>query len=359
MSDATTIPWMLYGAYGYTGELIAEEALRRGHRPLLAGRNSDKLIPLAERLGLDYRVVVLDDPDGLHEALNEVDLVLHAAGPFLFTAEPMLNACLDTATHYLDITGEISVFDLVFAQDDAAREQGIVLIPGVGFDVVPSDCLAKYVADQLPDATQLELAVKALESISRGTTLTALESMGPVGFVTRRDDAYQPIRMGTGSRVVAFPEIGECHVMPIPLGDLSSAARTTGIENINTSLAMARWQITATRLFGPVLIRLVGTKPAQRVLAGVIDRVVKGPSETARETGRSHFWAKATAPDGRSVEAWLVTAEVYKLTALVSVRAVERVLNNSDLVGALTPAGAFGADFILETPDSQRYDQLP
>ncbi|KAB2863717.1 MAG: NAD(P)H-binding protein, partial [Anaerolineae bacterium] len=133
--------WILYGAYGYTGELVAEEALKRGHTPILAGRSAEKLIPLAERLGLEYRVFSLDDTPALKNALADVDLVFHAAGPFIYTASPMLDACIETGTHYVDITGEILVFRKTFKRDEAARQKNIALISGVGFDIIPTDCL--------------------------------------------------------------------------------------------------------------------------------------------------------------------------------------------------------------------------
>ena len=64
--------WMLYGAYGYTGKLIAEEAVRRSHKPVLAGRSGDQLAPLAEEMGLRYKVIGLDDSEALIAALRGV-----------------------------------------------------------------------------------------------------------------------------------------------------------------------------------------------------------------------------------------------------------------------------------------------
>src|SRR6266516_7689334 len=104
---------MIYGANGYTGELIAREAVRRGHRPILAGRSAEKIEPLARELGCAWRAFPLDEPQ-----LREASLVLHCAGPFINTAMPMVRACLASGAHYLDITGEIEVFESIFALDD-------------------------------------------------------------------------------------------------------------------------------------------------------------------------------------------------------------------------------------------------
>ena len=153
--------WMLYGANGYTGRLIARVAAGRGERPVLAGRSAEKLEPLARELGLEHRVVGLDDQDLQCAALADVDAVVHAAGPFSLTSEPMVDACLATSTHYIDITGEIDVFERIFARDGEARRAGVVLLPGAGFDVVPTDGVAARLARELPEAVELELAFLA------------------------------------------------------------------------------------------------------------------------------------------------------------------------------------------------------
>src|SRR6059058_4542054 len=164
-----TVPFMVYGASGYTGRLLVEAALSGGLRPILAGRNETTLAPLAERLGLEYRVVRLGDPPTLDAALRKVRVVLHAAGPFSATARPMVDACLRTGTHYLDITGEVRVFEAVAARDAEAKSAGVMLLPGVGFDVVPSDCLAAHMKRRLPDAMDLKLYIGGLANMSRGT----------------------------------------------------------------------------------------------------------------------------------------------------------------------------------------------
>ncbi|MCA9269835.1 MAG: saccharopine dehydrogenase NADP-binding domain-containing protein, partial [Planctomycetales bacterium] len=95
--------WMLYGAYGYTGRLIAREAAARGMRPTLAGRDADKLRPLADELQLPLQAFSLDDTASVAAKLEGFALVLNCAGPFSQTAGPMIEACLQSRTHYLDI----------------------------------------------------------------------------------------------------------------------------------------------------------------------------------------------------------------------------------------------------------------
>ena len=134
--------WMIYGANGYTGKLIAKQARKRGMKPILAGRNNESIEVIAAETGFDFLVFDLDDASAVNKALQGISIVLHCAGPFSATSQPIIEACLRNGCHYLDITGEISVFANAHKQSDEARHADVVLMPGVGFDVVPTDCLA-------------------------------------------------------------------------------------------------------------------------------------------------------------------------------------------------------------------------
>lgn len=349
--------WMIYGANGYTGQLVVEEAVRRGHRPVLAGRSQPKLQPLAERFGLDWVVADLRDEQALTWAVQAVDLVFHAAGPFIHTSAPMLRACLVGHTHYVDITGEIPVFEHTFTHDEQARAQGIALISGAGFDVVPTDCLARYVADKLPDALTLAIAIDAIGQASAGTTKTMLELL-PEGGRVRRDGALVPWPLGTGGRVIPFADGNLRPVLPLPLADLATAYRSTGIPHITTYLATPPGRARMLRAGAPLLQRLMAVPRIRRQAQRWVERRVQGPDETRRQTDRSSIWAQVTNARGEVAEAWLETAEGYHFTALAGVRCVERLLAGG-IAGALTPAQALGADFVLEVPGTRRFDRLP
>ena len=222
--------WLLYGATGYTGELIAREAVRRGMRPVLAGRSKTKVEKLAAELGCPSAVFDLEDHTSMISALNQVTAVLHCAGPFSTTARPMLQGCLATHVHYLDITGEIDVFELAHSVHDKAVRAGIVLCPGVGFDVVPTDSVALKLREALPDATHLALGFDSRSGLSKGTAKTAIESAG-VGSRLRRGGQIVDVPFASQVRRVDFGN-GERLAVGIAWGDVSSAYYSTGIPNI-------------------------------------------------------------------------------------------------------------------------------
>jgi short subunit dehydrogenase-like uncharacterized protein len=356
MTEERAPRWLIYGANGYTGQLLAEEAVRRGLRPVLAGRSQEKLEPLGAKLGLPTLAVDLADGPALRQALQGAALVLHAAGPFVHTAAPMVEACLDVRASYLDITGEIPVFEANFARDAAARERGVALMSGVGFDVVPSDCLALHVAHKLAVPSALEIGIDAGSEPSSGTVKSAVEGLQQGCFV-RRGGVLQRWRLGRGAREQRFTS-GVRKVIPVPWGDLSTAYRSTGIPDITTFMSMPPGGVGLLKVGGPVLVAALGSASIRRAAASWAERRYPGPTEAERNRRRSHLWARAIDREGQAAESWLTTPEGYAFTALSGIRAIERTLEKKP-IGAVTPAMAFGADFVLEIEGVKRFDALP
>lgn len=348
--------WMLYGAYGYTGELIAREAARRGSAPILAGRRPEPLRRLGDELGFEARVLDLQEPGALLAALEDVAAVLHAAGPFIHTSRPMVDACLASATHYLDITGEMGVFESILHRGEVARKAGVALLPGVGFDVVPSDCLAATLARALPDATHLDLAFTSDRgSASRGTLRTAVEAMPHVG-AERRDGRIVSTALAHDARRIEFG-CGSRWTMTIPWGDVSTAYHTTGIPNIRVYTGTPERRIRQMRRLRP-LLPLVGTTPVKRALQWWIGRTVVGPDAETRGEARVHLWGEVRNHAGEKKEATLEVPEGYALTASAAVELTLRAVEGELQPGAWTPAGAFGPDLIREIPGVQSGVQL-
>lgn len=342
--------WMIYGANGYTGELAAREAVRRGLTPVLAGRNAEAVGRLAGELGLRSRTFPLDDPQGTAAELFGIKAVLHCAGPFIHTSAPMVAACLSTGAHYLDITGEIAVFEKVLARAAEAVKAGVALVPGVGFDVVPSDCLAARLARALPDATHLELAFYADKgAVSRGTLKTMIESLPHAGAI-RRDGRIVPVPVAFDAKEIDFGgKAGRRWAMTIPWGDVSTAYHSTGIPNIRVYTGTPPKTIQRLKRFSP-LLPLAGWKPVKRFALRWVDRKVTGPSAEMRETGRTYLWGEARNAAGRKVVSTVETPESYHFTALSAVASVEKILQGAVPPGAWTASKAFGADFVGEIP---------
>lgn len=191
MTNTNNLNWMIYGANGYTGELIAREAVRQGLKPILAGRNQTKVAELAQELGLEFRAFGLDEVTQISKQLEGLHLVMHCAGPFSSTSKPMMQACINAGAHYLDITGEISVFELAQSLDAQAQQANIVLCPGVGFDVIPTDCVAAALKEALPDATHLALGFDSKTGLSPGTAKTSTEGMADGGKIRKMEKLLQ------------------------------------------------------------------------------------------------------------------------------------------------------------------------
>jgi short subunit dehydrogenase-like uncharacterized protein len=342
--------WLLYGATGYTGQLIAEESARRGLRPVLGGRDAKKLEPIASRLGLPMRIFSLDDHAEMVDALSGAKAVLHCAGPFSRTSAPMIEACLQARCHYLDITGEIGVIEHAAAQNDRAKQAGITVMPAVGFDVVPSDCLAKALAERLPSATHLTLAFTALEGVSPGTLKTMLEAF-PHGGMARVNGRIESVPFASKRREIPFHSRTRTAVS-LPWGDVASAFYTTGIPNIETYCGLPGAQSRIAK-YVPALRSLLKPRFVRTSLEWMIDQLVSGPNAKTREASRCSFWGEVRDDAGHSVEGTLETMGGYALTIHAALACLDEVLAGRAPTGFCTPAGAFGADLVKRIPGTE------
>lgn len=352
MSD----PVLLYGATGYTARLILDEMLAKGIRPVLSGRSPTAVTELARSHGLEARPTALDATGSLDAALAGMRVVLHCAGPFSHTAPAMVEACLRRGVHYLDITGEIAVFELMASLDAMATAAGITLLPGVGFDVVPSDCLAAHLKGRLPTATSLALAFASGVGASRGTATTMVENISGRGAV-RRDGRITSVPLAWETREIDFGDRVR-HCMTIPWGDVSTAFHSTGIPDIRVYYPVRPSRVRFLRLARP-FIGLLRTAPAQRYLKARIAARAPGPSAERRLAARTRLWGEAMDPNGSVVRTRLVTSDGYTLTAHAAVECVRRVMAGAVSPGFRTPSRAFGADFVLTLPNTEREDLFP
>lgn len=336
--------FLIYGANGYTGELITRYAAERGMKPILAGRNEAAVKELAEKHGLDHRVFSLDETAKLDAALSEVDIVLHCAGPFSITSRPMVEACIRNKRHYTDITGEISVFEACAAMNKKAKAAGVMVMPGVGFDVVPSDCLAKHLKDRLPTATHLSLAFYGMGRISHGTQATMTMNVGRGGAI-RENGKITPVPAAWKTRKIDFGEGVVKTGVTIPWGDVSTAFYSTGIPNIEVFTVAPASAVKMMKL-SRYLGWLLATGPVQKYLQSKIPP--GGPSDEERAKGKTLLWGEARDAEGNRVEARQQGPEGYTTTALAALNITEKILAGNFTPGYQTPAKAYGADLILE-----------
>ena len=341
--------WMIYGANGYSGELIAREAVAQGLAPVLAGRSAARLTPLAEELGLQTRVFGLEDASAVAAQLEDVHLVLHCAGPFSATAPPMIEACITAGTHYLDITGEISVFEHAFAQDWLAREAGVVVCPGVGFDVIPTDCVAAHLIQALPDAGHLALGFDSRSGMSPGTAKTSVEGLAEGGKV-RKGGGITTVPLAHGERRIDFGD-GEKLAMTIPWGDVSTAWYTTGIPDIEVYIPSSPKMIKNLRRMNHIR-PLLGLGPVQRLMKAQVGKRVQGPSADRREKMPTFVWGEARNAQGVRRTARIKTANGYTVTMYGSLAVAEFLLDNRPEGGSYTPSKLVGKDLVTRLPGS-------
>lgn len=345
---------ILYGSYGYTGNLIAEKARDLRLDLILAGRNGDKLERQSQRLNFPYRVASLDSDAELNRLLSAGGTVLHCAGPFIDTWEPMAKACLRNGCHYLDITGELQVFESIKKMHNSFRDQNLMAMAGAGFDVVPTDCMAAFLKQMLPDASHLELAFAGLGAgVSRGTAKTMIRNLGRGGAV-RRDGSIVGVGPAWRSRKIDFG-FGhrELNAVSIPWGDVSTAFYSTGIENVTVYMAMPEKQIKLLKLSG-YLAPLLRTGIVKNLLTGLAEKGRPGPDEDERMKGRSLVWGEVKNMKGEVVSAVLQTMEGYRFTSESALLISQKVLKDDFKPGFQTPSLAYGPDLILEINETER-----
>ena len=343
--------FLLYGAYGYTGELISRFASQYDLIPILAGRDEVKLKKLSEETGYEYVAFSLDDEEAMIAAMEGHSVFMHCAGPFIYTYEKVAAACLKTGTHYLDITGEIGVFESLSKMDNEAREKGIMLLPGVGFDIVPSDCMAMYLKSLMPDANQLSMSIKFGGGISRGTQNTAVGSLGSGGMI-RKEGKLLPVKSAYRVRKIDFGNGPETSVT-IPWGDVSTAYHSTGIPNVMVYVTNAPVPVEFMKLTN-YLGWLLDSKTVQKFMKKRIQKGPAGPTDAMREKGESLVWGEVINPGGDLIQAVFKGPEGYTLTAKTALMAIKKILNGEFKAGFQTPGTAFGMDFILELEGTNR-----
>ncbi|MFC0002725.1 saccharopine dehydrogenase family protein [Micromonospora siamensis] len=345
---------VLYGATGYIGALTARTAVDRGLRPVLAGRNADRLGRLAAELGLPARTAALDDPAALDALLSDAAVLLNAAGPFARTQAPLLDACLRTGTHYLDLSGEAAEFTAVRARDAELRAAGVMALPGAGFGVVPTDAMAVHLIRRLPTADRLELSFATRGAVSRGTLETLLAGLGGPG-VWRRGGRLVPVHpAGERRRFHHDGRTVTVHANPWR-ADVVSAGTSTGVPDVSAFTAFPAPVVLAMRLARRVPA-LVTAAPSRRLQARLLRRLPAGPTAGQLAAGAAVVHGVATDSAGGRVAALLTGPDAYLWTAHAAVELLARTAAGGAAPGYATPAQRFGLEVALTTPGTALRD---
>ena len=329
MEDTATPTLLIYGATGYTGQLIAEQAAAVGLNFTVAGRDTAKVRALAERLDVPGRAFALDEAAALRDELRGVRCVLNVAGPFSRTAEQLIDACIAVGADYLDTTAEFAIYALAEARSAVAAAAGVMLVPGVGWDVVPSDAVARHTAARSPRPVSLRVALKVTGGFSRGSVASAAGIADLLGLVRTNGTL---VRQGDLTpRAFDFGD-GPQECVPVPMGDLITASHSTGLGNIE------------------VFMRSDGAIPTPGA------ELPEGPSPAERRDGRYWALAEVTDADGSVVRSVIETPTGYTYTQLSAVEAARRVLSGQRAPGFRSPSSAFGPDFATSIADSHITD---
>jgi short subunit dehydrogenase-like uncharacterized protein len=334
---------MIYGAYGFTGQHLARRAVET-RDVVLGGRSALKLSLLAKELGVEYRAVGLDDIEQLSRALTGVKVVLNAAGPFSLTAGKLLAACLRSGTHYLDVCGELDVFRALHAGARVARERGVLVLPGVGFLVLATDCLAAHVARQLTAPASLEFAISRPAWFARGSRRTMLRSIADRVQVCR-DGRLLAIPVGSLERSFDLGR-GRVDCSAISGAETFVSFLTTGIANITVYTPANAGERLLYR-YGAAFATMLRTGPAQRAMGSFSDRL---PSPTSGSRRRQVVVALAADASGRRIARRLITPEPYESTVMMALAAVDLVLRDAPPVGFYTPGQLCGPKLLLSLP---------
>ncbi len=337
---------LLYGANGYTGKLIARYAKEYNISPILAGRNEKEISSIANELQFQYRIFSLDTVASIQQQLQDVKLVIHAAGPFDRTAKQMVEACIATNTHYIDINGDISVFELIKTYDAVAKQAGVMLMPGAGFDVIPTDCIALQLKQQLPDATHLQLAfIPTNGQISHGTATTMATRIGEQAVV-RINGKF--VRKPLGFKGMWIDANGKQRfVMSLQWGDISTAYHTTGIPNIEAYTGM-KPSVYRMFKFQFIFNWLLRTKFVRELIQKKINKAPAGPTDEQRANSSTVVWGKVWNAAGKEIISQLTCADGYSLTAWGSLLITQKIIVGNFKAGYQTPAGCYGKELVYE-----------
>ncbi len=326
---------LIYGATGYTAKVFARELVKNNIEPVLAAR-SESVIHVAEKFNCENRIFPLDESSTIDKQLRDIHLVANLAGPFHVTQNPLIQSCLNTGTHYIDIAGEVPAMESAFMYDQQANNAGIMIMPGAGFGVVPTDIAAALAHEHLPDATWLKIAYATKGGVSQGTLRTILKHVDKPGFI-RCDGKWE--QANPAFQQMKFTVQGKdfTAVYNPWRADLFTAYVSTRIPNIETY-----------SVFPGLIVKMMqGNMLWLRdfILKNGMKLLPEGPSEKKLEKGSTIIHVSAGNDHDSNLKVNILGPEAYLFTAKALLSISENILNGQVFHGTQTPS-VYGRELI-------------
>lgn len=341
---------MIYGAYGYTGELITKEALRLGLTPILSGRNREKLEKISEKYSLETRTFNVYNSE---KFINDIDVIINCAGPFTATTPALVEACISNKTHYIDITGEVEIFKHCHEQDNRAKNAGVTLCPGAGFDVVPTDCLAALLKERMHDAIRIDLAFSFGTRPSIGTIKTSIEGAA-LGGVVRENHKIVNVPIAHEIRKIPFPS-GSRWAASFPWGDVYTSGISTKTPHGMVFSAMPLFLIFFMRASNYAR-KIIAHHSVQKFLFNLAERFLSdGPSDKSLKKQNTEFWGEAINSNGQRTTITMSGPNVYALTADTAMAIALHCMTEDVPAGYHTPSMLMGNNFFSNRPRVNEY----
>jgi short subunit dehydrogenase-like uncharacterized protein len=348
---------VVFGATGYTGELVSEALIERGAKPVLAARSQSKLDALVSKLGggLESRVADVGEPDSVRAIVSRGDVLVATVGPFARWGAPAVEAAIAAGVHYLDSTGEGPFIQDVFERyGGGAQSAGCGLVTAFGYDWVPGNLAAALaVREAGPSAIRVDAGYfvtgSGMGGMSGGTKASA------AGVLTRPTYTYRGGRLVAergAKRVRTFAVRGRQRPA-ISVGSSEQFALPAQFPQLREANTYLGWFGGLSRFMQVQSAAFTGLTKVPGVQNGIenaLGRVIRGstggPDAEARSGGGSHVVATAYDASGGELATATVTGiDAYTFTGRILAWGAQRALaGGMEGTGALGPTQAFGVD---------------
>jgi hypothetical protein len=355
--------WIL-GGTGRSGRAIAAELVSRGIAPVLVGRDAARLAEAARQTPDGLRTLVAGSMEDLATQIRaqQPAVVINTIGPFSTTAPPIVQACLQASSDYLDLANDVAAVSAVLALNEAATAAGRTIVTGAGFGVTATESVVVKLTQDQPTPTPTPTPGRLTPARVRVDMVPSLASeAGPVGaalagtileglpgvdgggrFQGRRykNGRLAPARIGGDVAHLVLPDGSQVTTAGMPLGELIAAQRASGAPDVVAASSEAP-SAPVIRAIMPLALALLQIAPVRAFATNRLARVQLKAHDRPREHSYGH--AVIQWPDGTTREGWLQLGDAQAFTGAVPAEIARRLLAGQGRPGAHTPAALFGS----------------